>query len=553
MVNRIRAKSLDSTERQVVIYRDDRFFTKNPDIVLLPSAKMLLVFNETDYHWPTEFSRVALLESWDYGRTWGNHRVIDEARSSLNQEKWVTPRISRLSDGRLIILCDHDDFRHCHESQPPGIYAWWSEDDGETWSPSLPTGIPGIEPDRVQELEDGTLLVGSHYMFKDTRKIGEFVLRSGDAGKTWGERSVVASDRVHQFCEGAVLRLRSGRLVCIMRENNHNNYPCYLAFSDDQGISWSSPKPAPFSGDRPFAGQLSDGRVLVTYRNQSGTPGLYAWIGDIEEESGYQVSLSVGQTTHQAPKFISSSEDSSLADLEKLVEGLTLTGESLTIDNEKINGIRYLLLPPENYYSQVVFSSTLKAEGKPGIFCGRITIARVGIDLLIGPDKLAFNIGANRVITHPDLVYNLDMTQWRELTVEYQDGKMEIFVDGKSLLCRLVYRDTALARSYFGSDPEHEGTLHLHSVSYRVDNPGDGQHNYEWQADGGQYPNQYEIDRWLELDYNHNPNPDHGYSSWLQLPDGRIFIADYTNDDASSGKAYLRGYYLRPEELQPGS
>ena len=86
---------------------------------------------------------------------------------------------------------------------------------------------------------------------------------------------------VTSFLSPTTLPLRSGRLVCIMRENNHNNYPCYLAFSDDQGLSWSSPKPAPFSGDRTFAGQLDDGLVLVTYRNKAGTPGLYACIGDM--------------------------------------------------------------------------------------------------------------------------------------------------------------------------------------------------------------------------------------------------------------------------------
>ena len=552
MANRVRAKSLDQGERQVIIYRDDRFFTKNPDIVLLPSGKMLLVFNETDYHWPTEFSRITLLESMDYGKTWGNPHIIGEAYSSRGEERWLTPRISRLSDGRLVIICDHDDFRHFHESQPPGIYAWWSEDDGKTWSPSIPTGIPGIEPDRVRELKDGTLLVGSCYQSKDTRKIAEFVVHSTDGGKTWGKLSIVASDRVHQFAEGAILPLRSGRLVCIMRENNHNNYPCYLAFSDDKGVSWSSPKPAPFSGDRPFAGQLPDGRVLVTYRNKAGTPGLYAWIGNIEEESGYKVSVSVGQPTHVAPEFVASSEGSTQADLKRLAEGLTLTGESLTVDNERIKGVRYLLLPPENYYSQVAFSSTLKAEGKPGVFCGRIKIARVGIDLLIGPDKLVLNIGY-RASTHVDLVCNVDMTQWRELVIDYRDGKIEIYIDGKSLIRKMVYQDAILERSYFGSDSEHEGTLNLRSVSYKVDNPSDDKHSYEWQAGSGEYPNQYEIDRWFELDYNHNPNPDGGYSSWLQLPDGRIFVADYTNEDAPPGKAYLKGYYIRPEELNPGS
>ena len=97
---RISATSLDRSERQVTIYRDDRYFTKNPDIVLLPGGKLLCVFNETDYHWPTEFSRITVIESGDYGATWGNPRIVDQAYRRRGEERWVTPRISRLRDGR---------------------------------------------------------------------------------------------------------------------------------------------------------------------------------------------------------------------------------------------------------------------------------------------------------------------------------------------------------------------------------------------------------------------------------------------------------------------
>ena len=544
---RISATSLDRGERQVTIYRDDRCFTKNPDIVLLPSGKLLCVFNETDYHWPTEFSRITVIESGDYGATWGNPRIVDQAYRRRGEERWVTPRISRLRDGRLVIVCDQNDYQHCHESQPPGIYAWWSEDDGDTWSQRVATGIPGIEPDRVRELEDGTLLVGSHYMFHATRKKGESVSRSTDGGKTWQRLSIVASDRVHHFVEGAILPLRSGRLVCIMRESNHHNYPSYLAFSDDAGSSWSDPIPAPFSGDRPFPGQLGDGRVLVTHRNQGGIPGLYAWVGEIEEEAGYQVSLSAGGPAHQVSRAAPGSVGTARAHLEQLAEHVTLTGGALVIANERIDGIRYHLLPAESSYSNVSFSGVLRATGEEGVFCGRIKLARIGVDLLIGVDRLSLNGG--RAI---DQSCTIDMTRWRNLAVDYRDGKIEISVDGESVIRNLVFQETMLARSYFGSDAEHGGTLSLRSVRYQVENPSDHDHRYAWQAASDEYPNQYEIDRWLELDYNSNPNPDHGYSSWVLLPDGRLFVADYTNEDSPPGKASLKGYYLRPEELPLG-
>lgn len=547
---RVSALSLDRSERQVTIYRDDRYFTKNPDIVLLPGGRLLCVFNETDHHWPREFSRITVLESRDRGATWGSPRIVDQAYRRRGEERWVTPRISRLRDGRLVIVCDQNDYQHCHESQPPGIYAWWSEDDGATWGPRVATGIPGIEPDRVRELADGTLLVGSHYMFRATRKKGEAVSRSSDGGATWQRLAIVASDRVHHFVEGALLPLRSGRLACIMRESNHNNYPSYLAFSGDGGSNWSAPVPAPFSGDRPFPGQLDDGRVLVTHRNQGGVPGLYAWVGDLEEEAGYRVSLSAGGPAHRVNQAATGSETTPRAHLEQLAEHVTLTGGALVIANDRIGGIRYNLFPPESSYSDVSFSAVLRAtgtSGAAGAFCGRIKLARIGVDLLIAADRLSLNGG--RAI---DQSCAVDLTRWRGLAVDYRDGKIEVSVDGASMIRNLVFQETPLERSWFGSDPEHKGALSLRSVRYRVRNPRDHDHRYEWHAAGNEHPNQYEIDRWLELDYNSNPNPDHGYSSWVPLPDGRLFVADYTNEDSPPGKACLKGYYLRPEELPSG-
>ena len=74
-----------------------------------------------------------------------------------------------------------------------------------------------------------------------------------------------------------------------MREENHNGYPSCVTFSYDQGRTWGSVRPMPFPGDRPYAKQLRDGRVLVTYRNQAGNKGTHAWAGDLTKTS-YQVS-----------------------------------------------------------------------------------------------------------------------------------------------------------------------------------------------------------------------------------------------------------------------
>ena len=67
--------------------------------------------------------------------------------------------------------------------------------------------------------------------------------------------------------------------------------------SDDDGRTWSVPRPTPFYGDRPSIGLLQSGRLLVTYRNVEPAPheaklkvglhpGTWAWLGDLSGLQG---------------------------------------------------------------------------------------------------------------------------------------------------------------------------------------------------------------------------------------------------------------------------
>ncbi len=531
-------RTLDHPDRQAVIWSPQGQFTKNPDLVLMPDGRLLLVFNACDAHWPMEFSRITLLESRDRGRTWGRPRIIHEALPSRGDERWVTPRLSRLRDGRLVVICDQNDYRHKHEYQSSGIYTWWSQDEGETWDGPHPTGIPGIEPDRVVELDDGTLIVGAHYHRATTLKNTEAVYFSRDGGRTWGEQSIVASDAVHNYCEGAYLQLPSGRLVCIMRENNHNNYPSYLAFSDDRGRTWGRPIEAPFSGDRPFAGVLADGRVLVTYRNQSGRPGLYGWAGDIETDTGFKVGRGGAGPTHRVVRLHTPGELWPMNG-----GGVTLTPAGLTLTNAPDTVSRYLLLPPESFTSRVLFEARLSIDAPPGWPAATVQIARVGVRVTLARDLVTLEVGG-RVHTVP-----VNWTGAHTLTLSHREGLVEVAMDGTLLHPSLVFRETLWERSYFGNDPGQRGQTTWGWVRYSVQNPTERDHTWEWSAASGELPDQYTVDRWVEIDLNTNPNPDHGYSTWTQFPDGQIFIADYSNEDAPPGKSQLKGYWVWPSDF----
>ena len=519
------------SDRTFDIWRPPGRFTKNPDMVRLPSGRMLLVFCDVEKHWTEEVSRITLLESSDDGKTWGNPQVIAEADRRKGEERWVTPRLSLLSDGRLVVICDHDDFAHYHEDQPPGNWIWYSTDEGRTWSDPVLTDIPGIEPDRVVELGDGTLLVAACLVPGDTQKESMIVMRSNDGGASWRDLSTVARDRIHNYTEGAIVVLSSGLLACVMRNENHNGYPSYVTFSTDQGGAWSRPRPLPFSGDRPYAKELSDGRVLITYRNQCGNKGTHAWLGDLTREWGHQVG-----GTHYGDE-------------------VAMGTDALHIGGAVGGVTRYVLLPPESYRSDVIIETTLRVSGTQDLPVAKVELSRMGIALEVCSnavwlrDERRGEPGVPRI----DSRHEVDMTSYRAIRLEVRKGLASVQVDGRAVMWAILRDEMPLRETWFGRVPESEGKVWWRGLYYYVDNPTEPDHLWSWQAGGGHYPDQYGLDRVMEVHANPpppgGPPPDNGYSSWVEMPDGSIYLVDYTNRGDVAPTSHLYAVRFSPDEI----
>ena len=272
--------------RQVTVSRDDRIYELVPDLVRLPSGKLICIYRESDGHTVRKFSAIVYRASVDGGHTWSEKRVL--ARSDLNAEgivlKWNCPRIQRLKDGRLLALCDvfpcppdeKTDLTNSH------VVFWWSQDEGETWSGPEHTPVFGIMPDRLVALPSGAWLMVTHVnmlgdQFDRQGRRTQIAHRSEDHGKTWKGPYFVGKDARYNLCEGSVLLLPDGELVCYMRETSGRNLPGFKAFSQDEGRTWEGLYETPMSGcHRPVAGLLPSGKVLVTYRyRQAGSNGNY--------------------------------------------------------------------------------------------------------------------------------------------------------------------------------------------------------------------------------------------------------------------------------------
>jgi hypothetical protein len=263
-----------------------------------------------------------MARSDDAGLTW---KRIDDALPPNYVNFKNCPSIYRITDPqgkeRLWIfaartLTDKENpklIEGRHEGFMPRIV---SEDDGKTWRELPPIGGRIAKDDSFRNIMTFSSIVrlkdGSHLgMFHRGGGIGEGgtlqVLQSitRDGCFTWSE-PVMACDGTKldgkHPCEPYVFRSPDGNeLCCLMRENKRSG-TSLIMFSSDEGKTWSQAVDAPWglTGDRHHGITLSDGRMVIVFRNASPQSkdkgGFIAWVGtydDIKQgkPGQYRVSL----------------------------------------------------------------------------------------------------------------------------------------------------------------------------------------------------------------------------------------------------------------------
>jgi len=248
------------------VSRDDGWYEAWPDVALTLSGKLVCVFAQCTHHGDRSATRLMMIESTDRGRTWGNKRPFTERTNGYPY--WNCPRISRLRDGRLVIVADR-------VSQPKEgggrNFLWIGDAEGLRWEGPIETPLEGIVPDKLCELPSGRWLLSAH------ARSGQWLRYSDDRGANWSDPVLVAADPELKLCEVSLLPLEDGTLVAFLRENSGLGRDCYKTISYDQGASWSKLYRMPLPGcHRPVAGLLRSGHVLLTYRFMQGGKG---WLG----------------------------------------------------------------------------------------------------------------------------------------------------------------------------------------------------------------------------------------------------------------------------------
>jgi sialidase-1 len=253
-----------------IVSRDDSIYEAFPDIILLPSGKLICVFLECKHHADRSYSRVVYTVSSDRGRTWSKKFPLSEVDSG-----WNCPRISLLNDGRVVIICDKGAGEK--DIKLRKLYMWYSDDEGKKWSEKIELPIPGFVPDKLKELKNGRWIIASQ-KYNEKNFLEQMVYISDDKGKKWIGPITCGSKEGLNLCEASILQLPDGELIAFMRENSFRGLDCFKSISYDNGETWEGVYPFPIPGcHRPVSGLLKSGYILITHRFCQGGKGWLGW------------------------------------------------------------------------------------------------------------------------------------------------------------------------------------------------------------------------------------------------------------------------------------
>jgi hypothetical protein len=269
------------------ISRDEHLYHAWPDVALTPSGRLVCVFSECRHHADRGPTRVMVVTSDDRGRTWTPKRPVTQVleRKGPDDPIWNCARVTALSDGRLALIVDRvAGAREGSQGGEQSNWLWFSADEGDSWQGPHHTPVWGIVPDRLIELKHGPhagrWILSAHTAMEchGERTFVEWCWLSDDRGETWQGPITIARDPRYKLCEGSIVELPAGELVCFLRENSGQGWDAFKSVSVDGGLTWSELVMFPLPGcHRPVAGVLQSGEVFITHRFMQGGKGWAGW------------------------------------------------------------------------------------------------------------------------------------------------------------------------------------------------------------------------------------------------------------------------------------
>lgn len=283
--------------RQVLVDREPGQYLGHPTTVLLADGRTIIAV------YPKGHGRGAIVmkRSTDGGLTWSQRLPTPASWETSLEVPTIYDVRPANGSHRLILFSGLHPIRMAH-----------SEDQGVTWSDLEPIGDFGgivAMASMIRRRNDGALLAFFHDDGRFIRNGGKaegpfrvYTTRSEDDGLTWQEPVVIAESDTLDLCEPGVFRSTNGRQIAAVLRENTRTGTSHVIFSDDEGTTWSEPRPlaASVTGDRHQGVTVPGGRMVVSFRDMakdSPTQGDWmAWVGTYDElvsgePAGYRVRL----------------------------------------------------------------------------------------------------------------------------------------------------------------------------------------------------------------------------------------------------------------------
>jgi hypothetical protein len=509
--------SIADTERQVVIDRRPGHYVSFPDVCLTDDGRLLVVYRECDRHINPRRSRLLLRESRDLGATWSEARMLCATGSHC-------PRITRLSDGQIVIIDDGSR------------QMFWSTDQGRSFAAAPNNGLQKTMFDRVLELDGETLLTTSHdhrgrcpAPMAGQAPTEQMVFRSTNRGRSWEPWSLLSHDDCLMLCEASMARLpgafgdaseRPERILALLRENSGVYEPTYARWSTDHGATWSDPLDTPMIGHRPTLLPTRSGRLLVTYRNVGPDMGVAAWLGSVEDIGSHAVHGHAPDTSC-----------------------LRQDARALHMDCGNDAANVYWTLRPLSDPRRA--EADLEVELTPGMCHGNRLHIHMGCWWRITPGAIRPLLPGLRKSILP-----APSSGRVRLRLEYRKGAIVLRVNNrKRRTVRLENLDVNArpillgnARTQSRPQPQtcrwslHFASLHIREASYGRN------HAWTWDASqpGAELPDSSARRQILTLrDINGAWGGDMGYNGVIELPDGSFYCVYHTAD--GNAPDYVRG------------